>query len=717
MFFSRRTPVILQSEGSECGLANIAMICAHWGREFDLPALRRRFPTSLQGSTLSDLSRIARALDFTPRVLKSDLSGLKEVRLPAIIHWEFNHFVVLASISGDRFTIHDPAIGRRRLKLAELSRSFTGVVLELRPNPGFSREKEKARLGYRAFLHDVEGLTGPGLQLLALTLMVQVAMMVTPLFMQVAIDSVIPTNDVGLLNILLLGFGILYLVGPLLDWLRTRLLIYVGTQFVAQLTRNVVTHLFSLPLIFFERRNIGDLTVRLGATEEIRRIVTQGVITLILDTLFLLFVLVLMLRYSTELTAIACAGAALLAIARIFFLPAIRALGNETLQKQGRQQSVLLESIRGITSIKLGRRELERFALWDNRFSSFMESSARLQALMTSYQLIAGVLGNATTVLLLYFGVRTVLDAEEALSLGAFLAFNAYAAIFLGRISSLFDQLMDLTASRVHLERLADIVLEPPEELPGAGMDFSASRIEIGLRVASYSFTGSDKTVLRDISAQLRTGDRVMIEGPSGSGKTTLLKLLCGLYKPSAGEILLNGTPVSAEQRPYLREKFAAVLQNDFLFHGSIIDNITFFDRFPDWEWATACAQTACIHEEIVGLPMSYETLIGEIGSTLSQGQSQRLLIARGLYQRRAFLVLDEGTAHLNEALERRIMENLCAERVSLLYTSHKPALSAFATQVWQVEPSGVVSVLAASDDVRLAGRTAPLAARFETRR
>ena len=447
----------MQSETAECGLANIAMVAAYWGSENNMPILRRKFAMSLQGTTLTDLTQIAGSMGFMTRVLKSDLGGLRSIALPAILHWDFNHFVVLVEVRRKSFVVHDPAVGRRVLSVAQMSRGFTGVVLELQPSDNFKIEKNIAKIGFRTFLTNVRGLYGPGLQLLILSILAQAIMMIAPLFLQVTVDTVIQTSDLVLLNVLLLGFGILHVIGPLLEWTRSRLLIFVGTQFSAQMTRNLVSFLFSLPLSYFESRNIGDVIVRLGATEEIRRILTQGVLALMLDTVFLLFAIVIMFSYSIYLSLIVLLGAVLLGLARFLFIPSIRRIGNEVLQKQGQQQSVLLESIKGVGSIKLGNREVERNALWDNKFSTFVESAAELQSLKTGYGLVSGLATNLCTVFVLYFGARAVMDPDSAFSLGAFFAYNAYTSMFLGRISSFFDQLMDISTSRIHLERLADI--------------------------------------------------------------------------------------------------------------------------------------------------------------------------------------------------------------------------------------------------------------------
>ncbi len=693
MFFRKTLPIYRQAESAECGLACVGMIANYWGKEYDLAALRRKFPITLQGAALNDLIRVSKNLGLASRALKVDLGAMPKLALPAILHWEFNHFVVLSKIGKDYVIIHDPAVGKRKISLPDLSRSFTGVVLELRPDADFKKEKVKSRIGLFSFFRQVKGLGVPLAQLLALSLLLQLAAIVMPFYTQMAIDFVVPTNDNALLKVLALGFGIVYILRPFIEWLRSRLVIFVSTQFSAQLTSNLFRYLLSLPLPYFEKRSIGDLLTRLDASDRLRDLLVNGFVTALVDVLLGMTTLVMMFYYSTALGFVVLATTILVLVLRLFFIPSLRMLVNDTLQKKGAEQAEMIESLRGMASIKFALRETEREAIWNNRFTSFINASAELEANQVNYTFLRDLVLNIGMVIVIFLGVREVMDSTSNLTLGAFFAFAAYRDLFFQRLSSILDQLVEFSMSKVHLERLSEIVSEEPEPEPSEYFQYKPEEMELELCDIGYRFGEDKEMVFSSINAKVSSGDRVVLFGPSGTGKTTLLKVLSGIYPAAEGVLRLNGTDVLAAGLRFLRGNIAAVLQSDYLFKGSVIDNITFFDRVPNFEHAMKCAEIACIHEEIMRMPMSYETLVGEMGTSLSQGQQQRVLLARALYQKKPFLVLDEGTAHLDEENESKVLANLKKIGVTLVMTAHKSELQTFGTQIWKLGRNGQITI------------------------
>lgn len=693
MFFRKTLPIFRQSEAAECGLACVGMVASYWGKEYDLPALRRKFPITLQGAALNDLIRVSKNLGLATRALKVEMGALPKIALPAIIHWEFNHFVVLSKIGKDHVIIHDPAVGRRKISLPELSKSFTGVVLELRPDADFQKEKVKSRISLYKFFSQVRGLMTPLIQILVFSLLIQLAAIVMPFFTQMAIDNVAPTNDIELLRVLALGFCVIFALRPFVEWLRNRLIIYVSTQFSSQLTSNLIRYLFSLPLPYFEKRSIGDLLTRLEASDRLRDLLTQGFITAFVDVLLGIVTLAMMFYYSTTLGIVILITTAIVLILRLFFIPNLRMLVNETLQKRGREQAELIESLRGISSIKFAQKETEREAIWNNSFTSFINSAAELEANQANYLFLRDLVLNIGLVVVIYLGIKQVIDINSGFTLGAFFAFAAYRDLFFQRLGSFLEQLVELSMSRVHLERLTEIISEDPEQEPSEYFQYKPENIGLELANVGYRFAEDKELIFNDVNVSVSSGDRVMIFGPSGTGKTTLLKVLSGVYPPSEGIVRLNGTDVQSAGLRYLRANVAAVLQSDYLFKGSVIDNITFFDRVPDFEFAMQCAQIACVHDEIMQLSMSYESLVGEMGTSLSQGQQQRVLLARALYQRKPILVLDEGTAHLDEGNESKVLANLKELGVIIVMTAHKSSLREYATKIWDVDRDGNVKV------------------------
>ena len=668
------------------------MVASYWGKEYDLSALRRKFPITLQGAALNDPIRVSKNLGLATRALKVEMGALPKIALPAIIHWEFNHFVVLSKIGKKYVIIHDPAVGQRRISLPELSKSFTGVVLELRPDADFQKEKVKSRISLYKFFSQVRGLLTPLIQILVFSILIQFAAIVMPFLTQMAIDNVAPTNDLELLKVLALGFGVIFALRPFIEWLRNRLIIYVSTQFSSQLTSNLIRYLFSLPLPYFEKRSIGDLLTRLEASDRLRDLLTQGFVSAFVDVLLGIVTLAMMFYYSTKLGFVILITTALVLIIRLFFIPNLRMLVNETLQKSGREQAELIESLRGISSIKFAQKEAEREAIWNNSFTSFINSAAELEANQANYLFLRDLILNIGLVVVIYMGIRQVIDVNSGFTLGAFFAFAAYRDLFFQRLGSFLEQLVEFSMSRVHLERLTEIISEDPEQEPSEYFQYKPEDITLELANVGYRFGEDKELIFNDVSVSVSSGQRIMIFGPSGTGKTTLLKVLSGVYPPSTGIVRLNGTDVQAAGLRYLRSNVAAVLQSDYLFKGSVIDNITFFDRIPDFEFAMQCAQIACVHDEIMQLPMSYESLVGEMGTSLSQGQQQRVLLARALYQKKPILLLDEGTAHLDEENESKVLSNLKGLGVIMVMTAHKSSLKSFATSIWTIDNNGCVT-------------------------
>jgi len=432
---------------------------------------------------------------------------------------------------------------------------------------------------------------------------------------------------------------------------------------------------------------------RLDASDRLRDLLVNGFITAFVDVLLGATTLIMMYYYSRSLGIIVLATTVIVLILRLFFIPSLRMLVNETLQKKGAEQAEMIETLRGMASIKFALRETEREAIWNNRFTSFINSSAELEANQVNYVFLRDFALNIGMVIVIFLGVREVMKPDSSFTLGAFFAFAAYRDLFFQRLSSILDQLVEVSMSKVHLERLSEIISEDPETEPSECFKYKPEEMKLDLCDIGFRFGDNKEMVFSSINAKVSSGDRIVLFGPSGTGKTTLLKVMCGVYPTSEGVLRLNGTDVLAAGLRFLRSNIAAVLQSDYLFKGSVIDNITFFDRVPNFEHAIQCAEIACIHEEIMKMPMSYETLVGEMGTSLSQGQQQRVLLARALYQKKPFLVLDEGTAHLDEENEAKVLANLKKIGVTLVMTAHKTELQSFGTQVWKLGRNGRITI------------------------
>lgn len=668
-----RLPMLLQTEATECGLACLGMIAGFHGRHVDLAALRTRFPVSLKGATLAGLLRIAAQLKLAARPLKLDLDNLSKLRLPCILHWNFNHFVVLREVNRQYAVIHDPATGIRKCSLDELSRSFTGVALELWPDTGFEREPARPALRLRQLLGPVTGLKRSFAQVLLLALALEVFTVVNPFFLQWVIDQVLVSADRSLLATLALGFGLLLLVQQATSAARGWMLMYVGTMLNVQWRANVFTHLLRLPVNYFEKRHLGDVVSRFGSIDTIQQTLTTSFVEALLDGVMSVVTLLLMFLYSPALAGIAVGAMALYALSRWLWYAPLRRATEERIVHAAKQQTHLLETLRGVRTIKLFERQQERRSAWLALLVEQINADLSTQKLTLLYKTLNGLLFGIENILVIWLGAQLVLDG--AFTVGALIAFYAYKGQFDSRVGSLLDKLVDVRMLQLQGERLADIVFHPPEPdaQPAAFEPDIGPQPSIEVRGLRFRYGDQEPYVLDGIDLRIEPGESVAITGPSGSGKSTLIAVLLGLLQPEAGEILLDGKPLRQLGAGTMRRLAGTVLQDDVLFAGSMAENICCFDVQPDHERIRRCAELAAIHDDIAAMPMGYDTLVGDMGTVLSGGQKQRVLLARALYKQPRVLFLDEATSHLDIEREQQVNTAVLQLRMTRVIVAHRP--------------------------------------------
>jgi ATP-binding cassette, subfamily B, bacterial CvaB/MchF/RaxB len=670
--WGRRAPMILQTEASECGLASLAMIASYFGYEADLSDLRRRFGMSLKGATLKELVRIADQLGFATRPLRLEIEELSKLRLPCILHWDLNHFVVLVSIGRSGAVIHDPAVGVRHLRQSELSRHFTGVGLELYPTDRFEPAAAPPRVRFRRLLGRMVGVKRALSHQLVLALAIETFAMASPLFLGWVVDHALVTADRDLLLTLVLGFLLLLLLQTAITAMRSWMLMGLSATLKVQSRANLFSHLISLPAAFFEARHLGDVTSRFHSQETILDAITTELIEALMDGLLVGLTLAIMLVIAPGLTALVVAGAVLYAVLRWALYTPLRQASMEAIVWEARLDTHFLETLRGIRTIKLFNGQEDRRAHWLNLLIEATNRRLTTEKLRFLFRTGNTLLMGLLKILIIWLGARQVLD--NTLSVGVLLAFIAYKDQFLGRVSTLIDRAVDLKMLRLHGERLADIALTEPETrtslvLPTPERPPPA----IELRNVSFRYGEQEPWILDNVSLRIEAGESVAIVGPSGGGKSTLLKLLAGLIRPSHGEILIDGEPLARIGVESYRAMIGVVMQDDQLFAGSIADNISFFSERPDHERVTWCARQAAIHDDIITMPMGYGTLIGDMGTVLSGGQKQRVVIARALYRQPQVLLLDEATSHLDVEREKQVNAAFGAMRITRVVIAHRP--------------------------------------------
>ena len=661
--------VVFQTEAAECGLACAAILISHHGHHVTLPELRAKFTSSRNGTSLRQIDAILKQYGLQPRALRLELDDLGELQLPCIAHWRMDHFVVIEKVSRNRVTILDPAVGRRTIGRSELDKEFTGIALEAIPTVNFRAKKKESPIPLSTLTGPIRGRWRSLTLMLILSLGVQVCLMAAPFYMQWVTDHVLLVNDKKLLLVMAIGFGILTLFNVLMSVARTWTVAYVANRISVQWVSSVFGTLLRLPMDWFGKRHLGDITSRFQSIQAIQRTLTVSFVEAILDGVMTVLTLSLMFYYSPLLAVISLAAVLVYSVVRwIMFMPS-KVGAEKQMILAAKQQSYLLESIRGIQSVKTMGVEDSRSANYANHVVATTNADFSLAKLGMWMQGSSQAVFGIERVAVVAIAALLVLDRE--LTVGMLFAYLAYKDQFTSRTNNLIDKWLEFRMLKLHATRLSDIVLTP-EEHYGSGHDLNWDRPALEVNNLSFRYSATEPWILKDCSFRIEPGESVAIVGPSGCGKTTLIKLLTGLYAPTGGQVLLAGQNVHLAGAASIRHGLGVVMQDDQLFAGSIAENIALGEARLDLERIEDAAKRAAIHEDIQAMPMKYHTLIGDMGSTLSGGQKQRVVLARALYKNPSLLVLDEATSHLDAQNEKSVNEAIANLNITRIIVAHR---------------------------------------------
>lgn len=689
---------MLQAEAAECGLACLAMCFSFHGHRTDVGELRRHYSFSLKGATLGHLITIANGLGFTTRPLRLELEDLPKLTCPAILHWDLNHFVVLKTVRGGHVVIHDPGHGCRHLSIAEVSKHFTGVALELAPGHGFQTKAAPEIPAIWSLLGGWRGMSGALTQILVFSLVLEAFAIISPFFTQLVVDQVLVNRDADLLTVLGIGFGLLAIINVSVTALRGWMVAYLGSHLQFHSAAALMQHLVGLPLDFFAKRHIGDVLSRFNSMSTIQTTLTSGFIEALVDGIMVIFTIAAMLFYSVPLTLLIIGLIVGYGIIRFLAYRPLHTATEEQIIQLSKQESNFLETVRGIQSVKLAGAEGERHIQYQNRLANHVNATFLVNKLGIWFKGADDLLFGLGTVAVIWWGASEVMAGM--LSIGMLIAFISYASQSTDKAGALIKKAIAFRMLRLHAERVGDIVFTQPEavsRLQRLGQTPISGRIEV--ENLSYRYGELEVPALRNVSFCIEPGESVGVVGPSGCGKTTLVKLLLGLMRPSEGTIRVDGMDIQSPGLSEYRRNVGAVMQEDQLFAGTLSDNIAFFDAHADQEWIETCAKLAAIHGDILTMPMAYNTLIGDMGTVLSSGQKQRVLLARALYRRPRVLLLDEATSHLDIPTEKLVSEAVGELKITRVVVAHRPETMRYMSRILQLGAgkAGIVELPAAS--------------------
>ncbi|KQG22777.1 ABC transporter [Acinetobacter baumannii] len=657
---------------SECGLACLAMISSYYGHYETIFTLRQKYSVSIKGSSLSDLIKIAGKINLNSRPLRLEMDELSKLRLPCIIHINMDHFVVLVSVN-KKIEVIDPSLGKRFYSIDEFSDIFTGIALEIWPNSKFEKNEKKEIFNFFHLLHDLKSLLPSFSYILILAVVLEILGLVSPLYMQFVLDNVIPEGDRQLLLTLTIAFFMLMIFNIIITTTQTLIGMFVSTTLNVQWKSNVLNHLVNIPNEYFFKRHLGDIISRFNSIDPIQSTLTSTFIITLLNACLAIFTLCLMFYFSAQLALITLIAMVLYLLLKIITYLPLRSLAEKGIILGASQNSYLMETIRGIRAIKQYNKQDERSNNWLSLFVNQTNNSLSSQKLSVIISIINKFIFGVENLLIIWFGANLVID--KTFTIGFLTAFIAYKTQFSTRFSSLIDSYFQIKMLSLHGERLSDIVLTDQEDVTAFELTPNVKQeIKGQIKAENISFKYGDfeAEIIQGLNLTIEAGQSIALTGPSGCGKTTFLNLLNASLKPTSGEIFLDNIPFSQLGTKNLRSLIACVDQNDTLFAGNIIENISFFDSNVKLEWVERCAEMAGIHNEIIKMPMGYWSLVGDMGSSLSGGQKQRILIARALYQKPKILFMDEATSHLDIRKEKEINQMISDLKITRVIIAHR---------------------------------------------
>jgi HlyB family type I secretion system ABC transporter len=655
----RGIPLVQQIDEMDCGAASLAMICRHFGRKVSLSHIRQLCHTSRDGTSLKAICHAASELGLAARMLKVSPRNLPDLPMPAIVHWEGNHWMVLYDVAHSHVRVADPALGSRRIPRAEFAEKWSGYTALFDYTEAFEQSPE-ARSTLSRFAPLLRRHRTILLQALLLAGIVTFLQLLFPVFTQIVLDRVIVEHSVDLLHVVLIGMGAAIVFTQIANLLQQYFLSFAAVRMDATLLDFLTRQLLSLPMSYFHSRRTGDIQRRLSGAREVRLFAVQHGIGGFFSLITLAGALGMMVVYSPALAGVFLTTMPLYVLLMVWSAKVLRPLFFDIEESQGKYASQQIDAIKGIEAVKAASAELTFRNVMLNEFLSVLRKMFRSNFILMSYDGAIQTIGLLSTALFLWVGANKVMDGQ--LTVGAFVAFSsltamAYAAIL--RTLGIWDQWQWIA---VLLNRLNDIFEPEPEQGRDRSHLVPVSSLEghIDLRGVGFKYGGSEAPdILKGITMEFAPGKVVAIVGRSGSGKTTLVKLLASLLEPTEGTILFDRRDLKELNYRDVRRQIGIVLQESHIFSDSITRNIAFGDLEPDFDRVLWCAQVANAHDFIMRLPMGYETRIGESGIALSGGQSQRIAIARALYADPPILLFDEATSALDTESERAIQENL----------------------------------------------------------
>ncbi|MGH4028176.1 peptidase domain-containing ABC transporter [Actinomycetota bacterium Odt1-20B] len=698
-----------QTSATECGAACLAMILSYFGCRTAVRDLRERLGIGRDGATALALARAAREYGLAVSAVRCEPWQLPRLALPAIVHWGFQHFVILEEISQTSATIMDPAGGRRTVGMDEFSREFTGVVLTFEPTPTLARSGREQQGIVRFLGRYLPRRLGMFGAIAAFSLLLTLIGLLPAGLTSYVVDTLIPSGSASALPVVSLSVGLLVLSMLVVTYGRSVMLLYLQTVIDIRLMSNFLGHLLRLPFSYFQLRTSGDLLLRLSSNAIIRDLVTSQAIALLLDLASSVLYLGLLFSIAPDYAGVILAFAVVQLGTVVVTTRRAADLSQRELGAMSEAQSYMVESIVGVESLKASGAEGHVYERWERLFGSQVDAARRRKALDNVVDAVVQTLRTAMTLGLSLYGAWCVLDGR--MSLGTMLALNAIGGSLIVPMNNLANTARQMQTVGVHVARLKDVLDEEPEQDDATPRRQFTLRGAVELDRVSYAYGKGGPPAVRDVSVSCPPGSLIAVVGATGSGKSTLSRLLLGLYQPSSGRVLYDGVDLAEADVAAVRRQCGVVVQDVAVFSGSILDNITLAAPDAPLDEVVEAARIACLHDDVMRMPMKYETYLAEGGMGLSGGQKQRLALARAVVARPALLLLDEATSHLDARTEAEVHLKLSELRCTRVVIAHRLSTVRSADLILVMDQGEVVERGTHEELLRLRGAYAKLVA------
>ncbi len=657
-----RFPYIRQYDEMTCGTTCLMMISRYYGKNFASARLRELAHVDLSGASLANLASAAEEVGYTTRALKLKFDTLREVRLPCIVHWQGYHYVVVHRTSDRHVWVADPAIGLRKYTREVFERNWSGITLTLEPTAEFAEQSED-RSSMRNFLQFILPHKRVLFEIVVASMLLNLFGLATPIFTQNVVDKVLSHNNASMLNMMFIGMLMVTVFRILVTLIRQYLIVHTSMRIDLQMLVAFYRHMLALPLGYFKARKVGDFVSRFGENMKIRAFLTNTALSLLLDVVLVVVYLALMFHYNARMAGLTLAFVPFVCVVTLVFTPIIRRLNIDAFQARAEADSHLIESINGIDTIKALHTESPVRWKWEDKYIRSMNIDFKLTNVGMLFNAFGDLVGTLSTTVILWYGAHQVM--EGALTVGELMAFMALIGSVLSPVNRVINAWDDIQQTLVSVDRLNDVFSAEREFSDDAsgqsGIVLPADGgCDVEFKDVFFRYGGKeDPYILSKINLKVPRGKTMALVGRSGSGKTTLVKLLARFFDVTEGQVQINGTDIRHINLNCLRRLVGFVLQETFVFNGTVRENIAYGDPGMNFERVMRAARLANAHDFITLLPFGYDTRIGESGLQLSGGQRQRIGIARALYTDPQILVFDEATSALDTESEQAIQKNM----------------------------------------------------------